>query len=73
MAEVIATDIRLGVDPACLGQIAVNLERTLSEMVHGMPAATDNGRTGMAQFEKGQLGNPAGRPKGSRTSSARTS
>jgi hypothetical protein len=37
MAEVIAMDVRQGVNPTGVGQMAVNLERALSEMVHGGP------------------------------------
>jgi hypothetical protein len=33
----IAMDVRHGVNPAGLGHMAVNLERALSEMVHGGP------------------------------------
>jgi hypothetical protein len=37
MAEMIAMDVRRGVNPTGVGQMAVNLERALSEMVHGGP------------------------------------
>jgi hypothetical protein len=37
MAQMIATDVRNGVNPTGLGHMAVNLERALSEMVHGAP------------------------------------
>jgi hypothetical protein len=37
MAEMIAMDVRHGVNPSGLGHMAVNLERALSEMVHGEP------------------------------------
>jgi hypothetical protein len=37
MAEMIAMDVRHGVNPTGVGQMTVNLERALAEMVHGRP------------------------------------